>query len=187
MRPRADKDISSLVSPDSARTRHPRNGLTSYLKMSFFPISGHLHLMFFPRCGMLVPQICARLSSSWPSAFKFCVISCEALSEMVPTSSTCTVHHIPACMSFMHIPIFVVKSLSGVWFLATAWTAARQASLSSTVSCSLLKFMSIEQMRLSNHLMLCRPLLLLPSYSKCFFFPFTNVFIYWMFVFPTGM
>ena len=37
-----------------------------------------------------------------------------------------TVHHIPAFMSFMHIPIFVVKLLSGVWFFVTAWTAARR-------------------------------------------------------------
>ena len=39
------------------------------------------------------------------------------------------------------------------------WTAACQASLSFTISCSLLKFMSIELMMLSNHLILCHPLL----------------------------
>ena len=43
------------------------------------------------------------------------------------------------------------------------WTAARQASLSFTISWSLLKFTSIESVMLSNHLILCRPLLLLPS------------------------
>ena len=43
------------------------------------------------------------------------------------------------------------------------WTAARQASLSITNSQSLLKLMSIELVMLSNHLILCRPLLLLPS------------------------
>ena len=46
---------------------------------------------------------------------------------------------------------------------ATLRTAARQASLSFTVSWSLLTFMSTESMMLSNHLILCRPLLLLPS------------------------
>ena len=46
---------------------------------------------------------------------------------------------------------------------ATSWTAARQAPLSFTVSHSLLKFMSIESVRPSNHLFLCHPLLLLPS------------------------
>ena len=49
------------------------------------------------------------------------------------------------------------------WLFATPWTAARQASLSFTVSWSLLTFMSTESMMLSNHLILCRPLLLLPS------------------------
>ena len=47
--------------------------------------------------------------------------------------------------------------------LCDPWTAARQASLSFTVSRSLLKLISIESMMLSNHLILCCPLLLLPS------------------------
>ena len=46
---------------------------------------------------------------------------------------------------------------------ATPWTAAHQASLSFTVSRSLLKPMSIESVMPSNHLIICRPLLLLPS------------------------
>ena len=46
---------------------------------------------------------------------------------------------------------------------ATPWTAARQASLSITNSRSLLKLMSVELVMPSNHLILCRPLLLLPS------------------------
>ena len=59
--------------------------------------------------------------------------------------------------------IAVAQSLSGVRFFATAWTAARQASLSITNSQSLLKLMSIESMMPSNHLVLCCPLLLPPS------------------------
>ena len=47
--------------------------------------------------------------------------------------------------------------------LVTPWTAARQASLSITNSQSLLKLMSIESVIPSKHLLLCRPLLLLPS------------------------
>ena len=46
---------------------------------------------------------------------------------------------------------------------ATPWTAARQASLSFTISLSLLKLMSSESVMPSSHLILCRPLLLLPS------------------------
>ena len=58
---------------------------------------------------------------------------------------------------------FVVQSLSCVWLFATPWTTTRQASLSFTISRSLLKFMSIESVMLSNHLILCLPLVLLPS------------------------
>ena len=57
----------------------------------------------------------------------------------------------------------LTKSLSHVWLFVTQWTAARQASLSITNSLSLLKLMSIESVMPSNHLILCRPLLLLPS------------------------
>ena len=56
-----------------------------------------------------------------------------------------------------------VQSLSRVLFFATPWTAAHQASLSITNSWSLLKLMSIESVMTSNHLILCRPLLLPPS------------------------
>ena len=56
-----------------------------------------------------------------------------------------------------------VQSLSRVWLFATPWTAARQASLSITNSQSVLKLMSIESVMLSNHLILCCPLLLLPQ------------------------
>ena len=52
---------------------------------------------------------------------------------------------------------------SCVWLFATPWTAARQASLFFTISWSLLKVMSIESVMPSNHLILCHPLLLLPS------------------------
>ena len=55
-----------------------------------------------------------------------------------------------------------VQSLSRVRLFATLWTAACQASLSITNSRSLLKLMSIESVIPSNHLILCRPLLLLP-------------------------
>ena len=56
-----------------------------------------------------------------------------------------------------------VHLLSRVLLSATPWTAARQASLYVTNSWSLLKLMSIELVMLSNHLILYRPLLLLPS------------------------
>ena len=56
-----------------------------------------------------------------------------------------------------------VQSLSRVWLFATPWIAARQASLSITNSRSLPRLTSIESVMPSSHLILCRPLLLLPS------------------------
>ena len=62
-----------------------------------------------------------------------------------------------------HIKTFSsVKSLSCVWLFATPWIAARQASLSITNSWSSLKLTSIESVMPSGHLILCRPLFLLP-------------------------
>ena len=57
----------------------------------------------------------------------------------------------------------IVQSLSHVRHFAVPWTAARQASLFFTIFWSLLKLMSIELVMPSNHLILCHPLLLLPS------------------------
>ena len=65
--------------------------------------------------------------------------------------------------SWYHYKIFSsVQSVSHVQLFVTPWIAAHQASLSITSSQSLLKFMSIELVMPSSHLILCRPLLLLP-------------------------
>ena len=64
-----------------------------------------------------------------------------------------------------------VQLLSRVWLLETPWIAARQASLSITISQSALKLTSIESVMPSNHLILCCPLLLLSS-----IFPSIRVF-----------
>ena len=69
---------------------------------------------------------------------------------------------------------FVVQSLSSVRLFATPWTAAHQASLSLTISWSLLKCVSIELVMPSNHLILFRPLIL-PST-----FPSIRVFFQWV-------
>ena len=66
---------------------------------------------------------------------------------------------------------FVVQLLNPFRLLATPWTAACQASLSFTIPQSLLKLISIESVMPSNHLVLCQPLLLLPS-----IFPSIRVF-----------
>ena len=84
-----------------------------------------------------------------------------------------------------------VQSLSCVLLSLTPWTEAHQASLSTTNSWNLFKLMFIEWVMPSNHLILCRPLLLLPS-----IFPNVRVFSsesvvcirrpkYWSFSFST--
>ena len=62
-----------------------------------------------------------------------------------------------------HFQFSSVQSLSRVWLFATPWIAARQASLSITISQSSLRLTSIESVMPSSHLILCRPLLLLPQ------------------------
>ena len=85
-----------------------------------------------------------------------------------------------------------VQLLSCVPLFATPWTAARQASLSITNSQSLFKLMSIESVMSSNYLILCHPLLLLPS-----IFPSIRIFCnemvlcirwpkYWHFIFSNS-
>ena len=82
-----------------------------------------------------------------------------------------------ACLivqSVLHWPprdVVVVLSLSHVRLLATSWTAACHDPLSFSISWNLFKSVSIEWVMLSNHLILCRPLLLLPS-----IFPSNRVF-----------
>ena len=63
---------------------------------------------------------------------------------------------------------FFVESLSHFWLFATPWTAVPQASLSFTISQSSVRVMSTELVMPSKHLILCRPLLLLPSIFPSF-------------------
>ena len=73
--------------------------------------------------------------------------------------------------------IAVVQSLSCVWPFVTLWTLAHQASLSFTISWTLLKLMSIVSMMPSNHLIICFPLLLLPSiFPRIRVFPVSQLF-----------
>ena len=73
--------------------------------------------------------------------------------------------------------VVVVQLLSHVWVFVTPWTAAHQLPLSSTISCSLLKFISIELVMLYTHLILCYPLLLcLQSFPASGSFPMSQLF-----------
>ena len=73
--------------------------------------------------------------------------------------------------SHYHLIFLSVLSLSHVRLFETQWTEVHQASLSITNSQNLLKFMSLESVRPSNHFILCHPLLLPPS-----IFPSIRVF-----------
>ena len=87
---------------------------------------------------------------------------CDPMDYSLPGSS---VHGIfqARVLEWVAISFSSVQSLSHVQLFVTPWTAAHQASLSIANSRSLLKLMSIESVMPSNHLFLCRPLLLLPS------------------------
>ena len=80
-------------------------------------------------------------------------------------------NHLGSFEKYCLLDLGSVQSLSRVRLFVTLWTAACQASLSVTNSWSLLKLMSIESMMPFNHLILCHPLLLLPS-----IFPSIRVF-----------
>ena len=94
-------------------------------------------------------------------------------------------------ISYIHCLIVQFSpSLSCVRLFVTPWTAACQASLSFTLSQSLLKLMSVELVMPSNHLILCHPLLLLPSIfpSIRVFFPVSWLTaIRWSFRFSIGL
>ena len=84
----------------------------------------------------------------------------------VPLQPSLFCHQTQQCVHHHSLTILLfssVHSLSCVWLFATPWTAAQQSSLSISNFWSLLKLMSIELVMPSNHLILCRPLLLPPS------------------------
>ena len=103
------------------------------------------------------------------SLFSFAMSSLPLIPSDVFFSSD-TVVDISRCLS-CSVQFSSVQSLSHVWLFVPPWTAAHQASLSTTNSRSLLKLMSIELVMPSSHLILCCHLPLLPS-----IFPSIRVF-----------
>ena len=129
---------------------------------SFLPhcYAFHTHLSFISLCPVLpqswlyfqyfflplCPSYFSELAENWWIENKKLALKC------------CCCRTSKANMCFV-----VVQSLNCVQLFVTPWTAALQASLSSTISWSLLKLMSTESVMRSNHLILCHPFLLLPS------------------------
>ena len=99
------------------------------------------------------------------------VLSLQLLLWLPLTTSTYYYYHHDCCIWLYDSQFSSVQLLSRVQLFATPWTTARQASLSITNSWSPPKPMSIESVMPSNHLILCHPLLLLPS-----IFPSIRVF-----------
>ena len=124
---------------------------------------------------LLCLTLCHSMDHSMPGFF---VLSPGVYSNSCPLSRWCHPTIASCCPLLVLPPIFPqvkvfpneltlhissVQSLSRVWLFATPWTAAHQASLSITSSQSPPKPTSIESVMPSNHLILCRPLLLPPS------------------------
>ena len=120
-----------------------------------------------------VPLTCPHLSASSLSDTRYSSSPCTTLSTL-DWKSVISPESPGDDSLFSQVSdtvFFLVQSLCCVRLFATPWTAARQASLSFTISRSLLKLMSTESVTPSNYLGLCHPLLLLPS-----LFPSIRVF-----------
>ena len=125
--------------------------------------------------------LCDPVDCSWPGSSVHGILQAGIL-EWVPmlssrdrTGISCIdrqiLYHCTTWEAPFHYQFSSLQSLSRVRLFATPWTAARQPSLSITNFRSLPKLMSIESVMPSNHLILCCPLLLLPS-----IFPSIRVF-----------
>ena len=151
----------SLLFAMLPRTAHaPYNlwpdNFSKIFSLNFFPL---FLTTLYIACGILVPQ--PGTESGTPAME---AQSLNWTTRKVPD-------HIIINFKLQSLNIIVVQSLSHVLLFATPWTAAPQASLSFTISWSLLRFMSTESVMLSNHL-----ILRLPAYT-----PIENK---WIKVFP---
>ena len=90
-------------------------------------------------------------------------VDARAQSAESVAGPSCSPHHTHSVLEPLASSPVALQLLSHVQLFANPWTAARQASLSFTISWSSLKFVSVESLMSSNHLVLCRPLLILPS------------------------
>ena len=127
-----------------------------------------------PVPGILQARTLDWVAISFPNAWKW-KVKVKSLSRVQLLATPWTAaYQAPSSMGFSMqeywsgVPL---PSPSHVWLFANSWTAAHQAFLSFTISQSLLKLMSVELVMPSKQLILCGPLLLLPS-----IFPSIRVF-----------
>ena len=129
---------------------------------------------------MLVSAIqCYTIAIQCKSAVSIYTYISFLLSLLIPIILSCifTKDHLWLFQRFYPgFSCYSVQLLSRVWFFVTPWTAACQASLSISNSWSLLRLMSIGSMMPSNHLILCHPLFLLPSFPTSGSFQMSKLF-----------
>ena len=129
--------------------------------------------MFFPHVPKVPLSIYSTPHKIIIKCFKtnilFCILVSLVKKKTKHAFFLCALYLCSKMISYTYISS--VQLLSHIQLFVTPWTAAHQASQSITSSRSLLKFMSIKLVMPSNHLILCRPLLLLPS-----IFPSIRVF-----------
>ena len=143
---RSNQSILREISPEYAV-----EGLVLKLKLQYF---GHLIWR----------------TDSWQNALHFKRTEIQSLTNKCRLLSQKQIRTLVKCLK-KKVWGIVVQLLSHVWLFVNPWTAANQAFLFFIISWNLLKLMSVESMTPSNHLILCRPLLLLPS-----MFPSIRVF-----------
>ena len=128
-----------------------------------------LMVIFVPLAFLSFYQFISKLS---PTLGRFPFDAVRDAPQLSPSGSSCSWNLWPAVTCYpcklvlstsFSVQFSSVQSLSRVWLFATPRTAAHWASLSITNSQGLLKLMTIESVMPSNHLIFCRPLLLLPS------------------------
>jgi len=124
-----------------------------------------LHLLFFFVCVCVCVSTFSRFLF-YLNCWNFLILS-DNLWPLFPSWTSWSVFSASSCSFKLFLDVVIVQLLSHVWFFLTPWTEAHQSPLASTISCSLLKFMSIESVMPSNQLILCQPLLfmlwILPS------------------------
>ena len=146
--------------------------MTGYLTTRHFEKA--LYLSGMLKCGLSTVLASCLLLDSYINHFysKWFTRKCDIGRTVHQVKNSNYMYFCINCnLTAFHSHEFLVQSLSHVWLLVTPPTAACQAYLSITNSRNLLKLMPIESVMPSNHLILCHPLILLPS-----IFPSIRVF-----------
>ena len=131
-------------------------------------------LTLMPKCSLLITNNMYNVKSNIFTLVISTFFACKWVSGMLNYNNSCLLKQWIKKLNTGALTLkllIVVQFLILVWLFVTPWNVARQASLSFTISQSLLKLISIESVMPSNHLILCHPLLLLPSV-----FPSNRVF-----------